>query len=198
MEEMPMDTPPEADDFDIAKAISEKLRGLPKEKKERILRWVAEGIGLNFQFPASQGGVPTPGVQPTGSGPVQTLPSGGSDIKSFVASKAPKSDQQFAATVAYYYRFEAPPVNRRNLITGDVLQEAARLTGRNRFGNPTKTLNNAKQAGYLDSASPGEFALNSVGENLVAMTLPGGTDINGKKASKPRKGQRKKGQKRTR
>jgi hypothetical protein len=30
--------------------------------------------------------------------------------------------------------------------------------------------------GYLDSGSPGEFVVNSVGENLVAMTLPGGTD----------------------
>ena len=36
--------------------------------------------------------------------------------------------------------------------------------------------NNAKGAGYLDCTSRGEFTINSVGENLVAMTLPGGAD----------------------
>jgi hypothetical protein len=35
------------------------------------------------------------------------------------------------------------------------------------------TLTNAKNAGYLDSAGSGKFKLSSVGENLVAITLPG-------------------------
>ena len=38
------------------------------------------------------------------------------------------------------------------------------------------TLNNAKNQGYLDSAERGAFQINSVGENLVAMTLPGGAE----------------------
>jgi hypothetical protein len=121
-------------------------------------------------------------VQPTmaslGHPPALTPPavppaSTGTDIKSFVAAKAPKSDVQFATTVAYYYRFEAPPAQRREAIDGDALQEAARLAGRARLSNPRQTLNNAKGLGYLDSNVPGEFVVNSVGENLVAMTLPG-------------------------
>ena len=35
------------------------------------------------------------------------------------------------------------------------------------------TLTNAKNAGYLDAAGNGKFKLSSVGENLVAITLPG-------------------------
>jgi len=41
--------------------------------------------------------------------------------------------------------------------------------------NPTSTLNNALRSGYLDKGSKrGTFRINAVGENLVAMTLPGG------------------------
>jgi hypothetical protein len=91
--------------------------------------------------------------------------------------------------VAYFYRFEAPPAERRDSITGEILQEAARLAGRKRLTHPRVTLNNAKAAGYLDGAAPGEFTINSVGENLVAMTLPGAAEAPAKKrqAAKPRR-----------
>ena len=114
----------------------------------------------------------------------------GVDIKTFVTAKAPKSDSQFATTVAYYYRFEAPVAQKRDSITSDMLQEAARLTGRNRFPKPIVTLNNAKKSGYLDSGARGEFSVNSVGENLVAMTLPSGPDA-GRASTKNRGGTKK-------
>jgi hypothetical protein len=37
------------------------------------------------------------------------LPASGKDLKTFVTAKNPRSDVQFAATVAYFHRFEAPP-----------------------------------------------------------------------------------------
>ena len=166
-----------ADDFDIAKALFDQLKDLSPERRDRVLRWVAEGLGtaLGLAVP----GVPASttradvAVQPQAT--VHSPPSQ-VDIKSFVASKAPKSDQQFAAVVAYYYRFEAPPAQRRENIDGEALQEAARLAGRKRMTNPRFTLNNAKAAGYLDGDSSSGFSVNSVGENLVAMTLPGGSE----------------------
>jgi hypothetical protein len=97
-------------------------------------------------------------------------------MKQFTAAKAPKTDQQFAAVVAYFYRFEAPPDQRRETIGADTLVEAARLAGRRRPAKAYFTLNNAKNAGYLDSAGTGQFQINSVGENLVAMALPGDDD----------------------
>jgi len=104
---------------------------------------------------------------------------------------------QFATTVAYYYRFEAPAASRRETIDGDTLQEGARLAGRNRLAKPRNTLNNAKSLGYLDSNAPGEFSINSVGENLVAMTLPGTPEGGGKtnKTKRARRAKKKSGRK---
>lgn len=52
------------------------------------------------------------------------------------------------------------------------------------------TLNNAKNMGLLDrSSEAGKFEVNTVGENLVAMTLPSQSDSSakGKKPKKPKK-----------
>lgn len=184
-----MTTHAQSDDFDIAKGIFDQLKDLPAERQQRVLRWIAEGLGVAPALPA-----PSPQSivtsTPAVPAPTPTGGTGGSDIKTFIAGKAPKSDNQFAAAVAYFYRFEAPPAQKRDSINGDALQEAARLAGRKRLGNPRATLNNAKAAGYLDGAAPGEFTINSVGENLVAMTLPGGADT-----SAQRKGAKAQGKK---
>ena len=171
-----MTTHSQSDDFDIAKRIFDQLKDLSAERQQRVLRWIAEGLGvavtgLQALAPLGSGAI-TPPISPTVS---QSAGSGTADIKSFIAAKAPKSDQQFATAVAYFYRFEASPAEKRDSVNGEFLQEAARLAGRNRLANPRVTLNNAKAAGYLDSPSRGEFTINSVGENLVAMTLPNGT-----------------------
>lgn len=164
-------TQPQSDDFDIGKAIFEQLKGLPPERQQRIMRWVAEALGFPTGAFNTQA-TPVESQRPIEQKSTSSIRESFVDIKSFVTSKAPKSDNQFAVVVAYYYRFEASPNNRRDSITGVILQEAARLAGRKRLSNPSKTLNNAKATGYLDSATAGEFSINSVGENLVAMTLP--------------------------
>lgn len=168
-----MMTQAQADDFDIGKAIFDQLKDLPSERQQRVLRWVAEGLGVQVgthvpQVAQPAGGVQQPQAQPGIAGACVT------DIKSFIAAKSPKSDSQFAAAVAYYYRFEAPPAERRDSIDGTALQEAARLAGHRRLSNPLGTLNNTKKLGYLDGTARGQFSINSVGENLIAMTLPGG------------------------
>lgn len=193
----------QADDFDIGKAIFDQLKDIPAERQQRVLRWVAEGLGIaNMpaanamqpaagltappQLPAPLAGVPYALGSPTGPGTA--------DIKSFMNFKAPKSDQQFAAAVAYFYKFEAPPAARHDTINAEILQEAARLAGRRRPTNPRFTLKNAKAAGYLDGAARGEYSINSVGENLVAMTLPSdGSALNSTPKRKPRKSAPQKG-----
>jgi hypothetical protein len=184
----------QADDFDIGKAIFDQLKDLSVERQQRVLRWVAEGLGVPLgtmvaQQSQASGSQISPQMPPATAPPGET----GMDIKRFIAAKAPKSDKQFAAAVVYFYRFEAPPAERRDSINGAVLQEAARLAGRKRLQNPRATLNNTKAAGYLDSTARGEFTINSVGENLVAMTLPGGGDATTRQAGK--KKPRKKGSK---
>lgn len=178
------------DDFEAAKTIFELLKDLSSERQERVLRWVAEGLGVEVApeaRPEPEAATDeVPADVPASASHVRA-PGRHTDIKTFVASKHPNSDQQFAAVVAYYYKFEATPAERRESIDGAALQEAARLSGRRRPANPRVTLNNAKTQGYLDSVGRGEFSLNTVGENLVAMTLPGDSPNSGSSARPRRK-----------
>jgi hypothetical protein len=172
--------PTPSDDFDTAKSVVDKLSALPKDRQERVLRWVSESLGLSSPAPAATAGHPA-APEHIPAGRPAPAPGSSKDIKAFVAEKAPKSDNQFAATVAYFYKFESTAAARRDAIDGSVLQEAARLAGWRRPKRPTDTLNNARKAGYLDSAERGSFTLNNVGENLVAMALPSGNTIAGKR-----------------
>lgn len=167
--------------FDAAKAVVEQLKGMPKEQQQTVLRWVSEHLGLSIlvasiDLPANE---PSPAI---GSTAHTQSKQRSADIKTFIESKRPKNDVQFAAVAAYYHHFEAPAEHRKDSIDAKVLLESARHVGRRRPPNPAMTLNNAKTLGYLDSAGRGQFRLNSVGENLVAMTLPGAES-----ASDPRK-----------
>jgi hypothetical protein len=173
-------TTPTMTDFDAAKSIADTLRPFERDKQEQILRWVAESLGLpttHHQRVAAGSPVDTKPVHTAVASGLASTPLGNYDIRSFVAEKQPKSDNQFAAVVAYFYRFIAPEYERRDRITADVLQDATRKAGRDRLPRPDATLNNATVQGYLDRAGRGEFAINTVGENLVAMALPG-TDTN--------------------
>jgi hypothetical protein len=168
----------QSEDFDIGKAIFDYLKDLSPDRQERVLRWVSEALGVSVGIVGTQ--LPQP--QATGA---QSLPlpapvvsrTSPTDIKTFIKSKSPKSDRQFAAAIAYFYRFEAPLAERRDTIDANLLQDATRLVGRTRLSSPNDTLNNAKKAGYLDSPSAGDFSITTVGENLVAMTLPGDEDV---------------------
>ncbi len=167
-------TNPEPDDLEALKAIVEALKPFKQDDQDRILRWTREKFGL-AAVPYIEGtrlapeklvGTSTGGVVPQGQGARTT------DIKSFVNSKNPQSDNQFAATVAYYYQFEAPEAQRKATIIAADVQNATRLAGRNRLGDPAKTLRNALGQGYFDLAARGSYTLSTVGENLVAMALP--------------------------
>jgi len=184
------------DDLEAVRTIAAALSGFSPDEQERILRWVREKIGLApaaRAFPEAR--IPhlplpaTPARQPELPDSPHP-PASGKDLKTFVTGKNPKSDVQYAATVAYFHRFEAPPDQRRNEIDAAALQDACRLAGRARLKDPLKTLNNAKSLGLLDSGSEkGRFTVNTVGENLVAMTLPGQGEASarGKKSQKTAK-----------
>jgi hypothetical protein len=133
------------------------------------MRFAAETLGLqSTSFSQNPATTAATGLKPVVS---PSLAGTSMDIRQFTAAKAPKTDMQFAAVAAYYYRFEAPEDQRKETIDVDSLMEAARLADRRR---PTRyVLNNARNAGYLDAVSSGKYRINSVGENLVAVTLPG-------------------------
>jgi hypothetical protein len=159
------------DDLQAVRAVVDALTGFDPKDQQRVFRWAAEKLGLPQPFESlSSRSVAAVAQQAAPEYPAP-LPVT-QDIKSFVASKAPKTDIEFAATIAYYYRFVAPAP--REHIGKAELVEACRAVNWPRPSRPDATLHHAFTAGVLDSPKRGEFAINAVGENLVAMTLPGG------------------------
>jgi hypothetical protein len=172
---------PKLDDIEAVRTIFETIKDFNSEDQQRILRWVAEKVKLPQPFAplgqvAAHGPLPpTAATLPSASHAAAVAVVGGRDIKTFMDEKKPRNDVQFAAAVAYYHRFESPLVERKETINKEDLQEAARKAKRDRFTNPLQTLNNAHNLGLLDRGSEkATFSINSVGENLVAMTLPDG------------------------
>jgi hypothetical protein len=166
------------DDLEAVRIIVDTLLPFDATEQERVLRWSREKLGLSTDAQGSAAlNAPTPIASP--APPYGAFASRShdtaTDIKSFIAEKIPSSDNQFAAAVAYYYRFEAPEVVRKETITADDLQEACRLAGRSRIQKPAQTLINAHNGGLLDKAGDrGAYSISTVGENLVAMALPAG------------------------
>jgi hypothetical protein len=61
------------------------------------------------------------------------------------------------------------------------------MGGRRIPPHPEMTLNNAYMAGLLDRPEKGQYTINSVGENLVTMTLPGDGSTTDKRRTPARK-----------
>lgn len=177
------------DDLDAVRLISDTLSEFSAEEQQRIMRWVQEKTNLVFQPQSLRSNTPAAAITEQAPNPPLNSQSRGADIRSFIAQKQPSSDNQFAACVAYYYQFEALGEERKDSINANDLQDATRKAGRNRLGDPAKTLANANAQGLLDKKSRGSYTLNTVGENLVAMTLPSKSSNEAKatKKKKPRK-----------
>jgi hypothetical protein len=195
---MPDDKPP-ADvghDFEAAKVVFEALKPLPKPAQERVLRWVAESLGITPHSPVAAPTTParaTSHEQPAAN-PAPVIPAAeqATDIATFVKQKNPRTDIQFVTAAAYYYQFIAPTGQRRATIDAETAQNATRLADWDRLTDPRSTLNNAKKQGYLDSGERGEYSINTVGENLVARTLPAGEETPQRRGSKRSSGVKKK------
>ena len=176
------------DNLEAARTVRDALQGFTSEEQQLILKWAAESLGIGpvasapaprLERPEPLPSAPT--VPSATSRPAE--PTSAKDVKTFVDEKNPQTDIHLAATIAYFYRFEAPEAERREDIDAAFLRDALRLAGRpGQLVNPRQTLNNAHAKGILDRNARGRFSINSVGENLVGMTLP--MKSTGKKAPK--------------
>ncbi len=161
--------------FDAAKAIVETLKGLDQSQQQLAIRFATESLHLT-DYAQNQQSLKSGSASTISTPPQLTAPAHPTDIRQFVATKNPKSHQQFAAVVAYFYRYHVPEDQKKETITPTDLRESVRLARWSGLTNPGMTLNNAKTAGYLDNAGRGKFRISTVGENLVAITLPGSAD----------------------
>lgn len=109
-----------ADDLEAVRGVVAALEGFQPADQERILRWAREKVGLTSSTPATpaSSGILAAAVADQPSSTVQS-----SNIRAFVQAKNPQSDTQFAATVAYFYQFEAPALERKEFVTAADLQD---------------------------------------------------------------------------
>lgn len=169
------------DDLGAVRILVETLTNFDEAEQSRVIRWACEKLGnksytnasqkvsLQTEVFSTQEAQSFDGPQ-TVIAPQQTV----KDIKTFIDEKDPQNDKQLAAVVAYYHAFEAPLNSRKTSINSDDIVEACRLAQRQRPTRAIQTLVNAAHTGFLDKAEEsGAYKLNAVGENLVAMTLPG-------------------------
>lgn len=171
------------DDLDAVREISATLESVDEAARERVLRWVRERLDM-----PTAGAIIPQAPMFTGHAPAPTHGAGtASDIKSFVAQKDPKTDTHMAAVAAYFYRFVAPLAERKETFGAKDLTDACRKAERRRPTRPSQTMVNAYAGGLFDKEGSGVYRLNSVGENLVAMVLPG-TDAAGSAGTKKAKG----------
>lgn len=164
------------DDLEAVRVVAETLHPFTSDDRERIIRWAREKLGMTA--PVAPAAV-APRLE-AGDDVARAVGSAGGqaavDIKKFVTEKAPRSDVHFAATVAYYHQFKSPESQRKESITKEDLVEACRQVDRKRPKVPAQVLVNAYRDGLFDRGGKGSYKLNSVGENLVAMALPGTND----------------------
>lgn len=162
------------DDLEAVRLVADTLKPFTLEERERIIRWARERLGMvTSSVPSSTLPVDSSPTDAGGKAAGSPISTTAVDIKSFVNEKAPKSDVHFAATVAYYHQFMAPTDQRKDSITKEDIIDACRTVPRKRPARPAQVLVNAYRDGVLDRGGTGHYKLNSVGENLVAMALPG-------------------------
>lgn len=170
------------DDLEALKTICNTLEPFNEVDRERIVRWATERLGIKNIAPTQ-----SQFVQPLTA--FQTTPALGQsenkDIKTFLLEKNPTSANQLVAAVAYYYKFEAPVSERKNAITKDDLLDACRKATLERPKAPNVVMVNAAKFGLVDNVGTGTYEINSVGENLVAVSMPSvGHGTSGKKRTK--------------
>ena len=170
------------DDLEAVRLVVEALEPFDSKDRERIIRWSCEKLGMPSGACSTPPVTRTTGAtdavrteKPTAQA-VPTAPAVPTDIRTFIQSKNPRSDNHLAAVVAYFHHFAAPAEQQRDFITKEDLIDACRKADRKRPGRPVQVLVNSYHAGILDKADRGQYRLNSVGENLVAMVLPESDD----------------------
>ena len=151
------------------------LKDLNSEERDRVLSYVLKRLDMAMPVEIQQA---TPAqLLPPPTQPI--VPSGTyielkrqHDIRSFKEEKNPKSANEMAAVVAYFLQYEAGESERQDTITKSDVEKYFHVAKFTKPKDAKNTLQNSKNAGYLEARDRGAFALSPVGYNLVAHSLP--------------------------
>ena len=157
--------------FDAAKAIVEALKGLDKPSQTLALRFASESLGLSAgSNTGAAGGRVRRRRCPSPNFVAQHTQQTSSNLRQ---PRRPRAINSLRPSPRTSIDLKRPSRLEKILSTQTRLRKplVLRVDGRLRIG--AFTLTNAKNSGYLDSAGSGQYRINSVGENLVAIALPG-------------------------
>lgn len=172
------------------RAVLGALVPLKREARTRVLDYVLNRLGMAAEAGIAASGTASDAAETVAAAigtqsPSRSTPAPIRDIRSLKEEKIPRSANEMTALVAYYLSELAP--ERKPAITAEDLRthfiEA-------RFPLPNslqQALINAKNAGYLKPVGTGQYALNSVGYNLVVHKLPVPSSSGNRSTKRPRK-----------
>jgi hypothetical protein len=162
------------------------LSSLDDESRGRVLQYVLTRFGeagrVQTSTPSISQALPTPAAVATPEEAPVVPP--GTDIRSLKDQKSPRSAVEMAVLVAFYAAELAPGEERRETIGTAEIDKYFKQAGYRLPSTPRLTLHQAKNAGYIDSASHGQYKLNPVGYNLVVHGLPSESSRTAKKTSR--------------
>ncbi len=149
------------DDAQVLADIIAALRRLSPESRKRVLDTVGTFFGDNvvFNFGARpQSASPSAAPGSTGPGESQAIPA-----KQFIADKAPRTDVERVACLAYYLTHYASTPHFKTVDLSRLNTEAAQP----KFSNAAFATENATKMGYLVPAVKGHKQISAAGERFV-------------------------------
>jgi hypothetical protein len=157
------------------KVVLEALESLDDDARSNVLTYVMKRLRIHTASPFTQA---QPAAEKDQALEVATTLVQTVDepvhIEKFKEEKKPRSANEMAALVAYYLANLAPQGQRKATVNTDDIETYFKIA---KFPLPEQirvTLQNARNAGYLDTAGEGEYKLNAVGHNLVVHSMPRG------------------------
>lgn len=159
------------DDFEkeveAIKTILNALQPLDPEARDTVLDYVFKRLEISPPTTSPETPPITPPVPPSEIEPKRKI-----HIEQFKKEKQPGSAIEMAVLIAYYLSNLASKRERKEAITKKDLETYFKIAKYRLPKELAFTLNNAKKAGYLDSAGKGKYKLNPIGYNLVAHSMP--------------------------
>jgi hypothetical protein len=169
------------------RTLLQALEPLSARARKSALEYVLKRLEIRLDAlgdDSSAGGGPSVAPESAREAPISgAAPSPVVHLKVFREQKRPRSDSEMAAIVAYYLAKMAAPGDRKESISKEDIETYFNIAGHPLPKQPQYTLPNAKNAGYFKLLGKGLYALNPVGQNLVAYNLP----RDGAKATSERK-----------
>lgn len=154
--------PDETQQFEALTSVLPIFQRLSPDARERLLQTIATffgiGVGSNPQVSSRVSAYATKPSQPASFSEDRSI-----SPKEFVMQKAPRTDVERIACLAYYLTHYRDMPQFKTLDLSKLNTDAAQP----KFSNATVSTNNAVKMGYLVPATKGNRQLSAVGEQFV-------------------------------